>query len=536
MGSAWAGHRLLTVSLLAILFPLSFLIFLPSSASSPVATVSYGPTWEQVCQGNACTVTLYQHQKFYRDGGEWRQIDERFQACPEGFCVTGNLYQATVAQGAVELHQGASALSFRLEGIDGWGNLSLSAPTRMDNQLTHANALPGADLRYTYLPRRFKEELTLRDRVLSGFSQDPVLNYSLSRTGAGLSLLQPIACDAEDECVLLPAAEQGGRYLVTLPLDWFNNATRPYPVTIDPSVALNGSVNDDGDLERNVGCSGSSIARDANATTIAIGHRRTIISGSPPLISDECRRGFLFFTTAALPANARIGEILAVLHTSALGNDSNNLHQARPFELNSTQYPDTSAGNLGLWEDAGNGTAFLAAWSAAKAGKNVVNFTSASFSDLQDRLRSGAKWWGFSIVSPENNSGNFWSILHRYRSSEAADASKRPSLNISYLAFADEAAGRTAIEQGINASLPNNPILTDQQAYLLNEQGQQFLGRFDHATQSVNQTWGFNYATEGEAFTSMPSLFRILNIWENSSLYADEIALQVEGFIGQTKE
>ncbi|MBI4181518.1 MAG: hypothetical protein HY520_00945, partial [Candidatus Aenigmarchaeota archaeon] len=80
MGSAWAGHRLLTVSLLAILFPLSFLIFLPSSASSPVATVSYGPTWEQVCQGNACTVTLYQHQKFYRDGGEWRQIDERFQA------------------------------------------------------------------------------------------------------------------------------------------------------------------------------------------------------------------------------------------------------------------------------------------------------------------------------------------------------------------------------------------------------------------------------------------------------------------------
>ncbi|MCH7645975.1 MAG: hypothetical protein IH788_02110, partial [Nitrospinae bacterium] len=65
---------------------------------------------------------------------------------------------------------------------------------------------------------------------------------------------------------------------------------------------------------------------------------------------------------------------------------------------------------------------------------------------------------------------------------------------------------------------------------------QHFLGSFDKSTSQENQTWAFNYVTEGESFTNIPSLFTILNIWENQTLSSEEITFQVETFINQTKE
>jgi hypothetical protein len=100
----------------------------------------------------------------------------------------------------------------------------------------------------------------------------------------------------------------------------------------------------------------------------------------------------------------------------------------------------------------------------------------------------------------------------------------------------NESSGRQAIEEGIKVSIPDTPVQTVQQIYILNENNQHFLGTFDKSTQKNNQSWAFNYLTEGEPFTNIPSLFTILNIWENYSLTYQEIKNQVETFINQTKE
>ena len=87
----------------------------------------------------------------------------------------------------------------------------------------------------------------------------------------------------------------------------------------------------------------------------------------------------------------------------------------------------------------------------------------------------------------------------------------------------------------IDSVLDNNiPINSDQQIYLVNEEGNHFLGTFDKTTTQNNQTWAFNYVLGGEFFTFMPSLFNILNTWENTSLSYNEIVEQVEIFINET--
>ena len=111
-------------------------------------------------------------------------------------------------------------------------------------------------------------------------------------------------------------------------------------------------------------------------------------------------------------------------------------------------------------------------------------------------------------------------------------SSKSPKLYITY--GANETDVNSAIEQGINNSLPNNPIQTIQQIYLVNQTSGHFLGTFDKATIRNNQTWAFNYVSGGESFINMPSLFNILNVWENQSLTFSEIVSQVQNFINQT--
>ena len=61
------------------------------------------------------------------------------------------------------------------------------------------------------------------------------------------------------------------------------------------------------------------------------------------------------------------------------------------------------------------------------------------------------------------------------------------------------------------------------------------LGTFDKATIKNNQTWAFNYVTSEESFINMPSLFNILNVWQNQSLTFSQIVSQVELFINTTK-
>ncbi|MCD4759279.1 DNRLRE domain-containing protein [archaeon] len=122
------------------------------------------------------------------------------------------------------------------------------------------------------------------------------------------------------------------------------------------------------------------------------------------------------------------------------------------------------------------------------------------------------------------------------RTSEYTGTTSDPQLLIQYEIPEDnETLAREAIEEGINNSILSSPeIGTDQQIYIRYLDNEQVIGSFDKFTESGNQTWVFNYITDGESYTNITSLRNIVNIWENSSLSYEGIVNQVESFINTT--
>ncbi len=101
---------------------------------------------------------------------------------------------------------------------------------------------------------------------------------------------------------------------------------------------------------------------------------------------------------------------------------------------------------------------------------------------------------------------------------------------------ANETDGDQAIVNGITNALGSNAtVYSDQKLYMRNTTGGQLQGTFDRVAVQGNQTWAFNYVTEGESLTNISSLFRTVNVWENQSINSSQITSQVEIFINQTK-
>lgn len=101
--------------------------------------------------------------------------------------------------------------------------------------------------------------------------------------------------------------------------------------------------------------------------------------------------------------------------------------------------------------------------------------------------------------------------------------------------FGMENQSRWEIEKGIRNVTPNASVLTNQQVYVVNENGAHYLGRFDKESSLGNQTWAFNYVTTPlEAFVGMPSLKTAVNVWENQTLSLQQIFDQVTTFISST--
>ena len=109
-------------------------------------------------------------------------------------------------------------------------------------------------------------------------------------------------------------------------------------------------------------------------------------------------------------------------------------------------------------------------------------------------------------------------------------------LNWTFGVAANESEARNAIELGINSSLANYTLYTDQQLYVRYLDAVQNRGRFDKVVARNNQTWAFNYVTPGESFTSILTLYNnTLVVWENQTLTPDQIRSQVESRINKTR-
>lgn len=105
-----------------------------------------------------------------------------------------------------------------------------------------------------------------------------------------------------------------------------------------------------------------------------------------------------------------------------------------------------------------------------------------------------------------------------------------------YQPLANESEARIAMEQGINNSLVDHNIYTDQQIYVRYLDNVQKKGRFDKVVIKNNQTWAFNFNTGNETFTNITGLFNsTLVVWENQTLTSFQITKQVENLISKTK-
>ncbi|MFH1106944.1 MAG: hypothetical protein V1787_03535 [Candidatus Micrarchaeota archaeon] len=103
--------------------------------------------------------------------------------------------------------------------------------------------------------------------------------------------------------------------------------------------------------------------------------------------------------------------------------------------------------------------------------------------------------------------------------------------------FGIENQSRNAIADGVKNVTPNASISTSQQIYIVNENEQHYLGRFDKTSTLDNQTWAFNYVTTPlESFVGMPSLKNVAIVWENQTLSLQQIFDQVVAFISSTMQ
>ncbi|MBI3036863.1 hypothetical protein HYY73_03890, partial [Candidatus Woesearchaeota archaeon] len=100
---------------------------------------------------------------------------------------------------------------------------------------------------------------------------------------------------------------------------------------------------------------------------------------------------------------------------------------------------------------------------------------------------------------------------------------------------ATEAEGDTAIEAGINSSIPTATKYKEQQAYVRNLSNNQTLGTFDRVASFGSQRWLLNYITTGESYIRAPNLTTAVYVLEITSKTSTQITDEVSSFINATK-
>jgi len=483
---------------------------------------SKGPRWETTCQNNICQTTIYSYEKYFFRNNVWEEIDENFYDCSQGqnirFCTKDYHFNVTAdSTGLVSAFLNNNLLIQRLYTFLNY-NLSFN-PNVNGSVITYENIIPGyVNVRYQYLPKKLKKEIIIKQRI-------PIQqNFSIIFTKSGNAnfiILDSIICDASTYCENINHTINENQIIIHVPISFLNNPNTTYPVVIDPTLELNDSY---------ISWNGRVLKSTIGTCTIAPCYTRTNNPSSISLgkISDkDVGKGDIDWDLTPILDNSSI--MNATLSVFVETTTSSNFVNITHMEGNSSTYPDNydnCQGNCNFYNDMGNGT--LYSDNNTLSGTNFylnLSFNSQGILNIQNSLVNNT----FSTGINTDVSTKTITISAR----DNTNTTRRPKLIIIYEINSSE--GNRAIEIGINNSLPNNPITSNQQIYLVNTSGQHFLGKFDKATILGNQTWAFNYIALGESFTNIPSLFKVLNIWENQSLSFNEIVNQVSIFINSTR-
>ncbi|MEK6953751.1 MAG: hypothetical protein AABX01_01995 [Candidatus Micrarchaeota archaeon] len=214
--------------------------------------------------------------------------------------------------------------------------------------------------------------------------------------------------------------------------------------------------------------------------------------------------------------------------------------------IQATANASIPAGTIGLF----NTTVSNPNWSQVTTCNNMYLRANNSYGTTGGEANhthpnvSGQTTGGNSGVNRDTGSTSFafTSHTHSFNASISTVANQPPYITVLMYKFeetpynvTDENEGRQAITEGINNTIPNSTISTDQQIYLVYPNGEQKLSSFDKVAVLGNQTWGFNYLTENETATNMTSIGKSLNIWESLNLAYSQIVAQVLSFISLTR-
>lgn len=539
-------HYLLCITFLFLLA--SVVTSQPTQQSVPVIE---SPFTETSCRQQTCTTTIYSYTKYYQESGVWIPINENIESenCLEGYtsCVNKNLYQAHFKPATVHVVTGEQSITLTVIGLGTTLTTPIQpSPIAISNNQYQIRMFPNANVTYTYFPEFLKEEITLTSPPVSageylqiqyalelspGSTIDPLETSSLLKINhdgqTPFTLTPPFAQDATGALVY-------GQYTVyqnetpqilemRFPYQWFTQAT--YPVIIDPTIVLNASNTTwNGYLHHNA----THYFRYDNPFILKIGH---FFRNTTTFINDTYR-SIIEFDTSTIPKNASIQKIDLTTYSTQAGTVGNNNISIHPLEKNNTQYStenQTCLGNCNHHADAGNGTLYTS--KNTTAGYNTFNLDT-SINEFTTALQTQS-WFSYGLSSHDGES------QHVHGNQDARIASKdyptpnnRPFLNITYiLNQANETQARTAIETAIQNTL-GTQNQTNKQIYVV--KGTHSFNTFDMYTEKNNQSWTFNYITGTETFTNLPSLFRVLNVWENQTLTTTQITEQVTNFITNT--
>ncbi len=498
---------------LLVFYLFSFFVFISMVSAQNIQRdfTDIGSNFETSCNEIICTTKIYSYDKYFDRRGTWELIDESWHNCEEGFCTNDYYFNATVDnQGLVKVKFRNGRFNQRISNF-GAVNVSLSTPQVSGNLLTYQNISPNVDLVYQYLPHKLKEEMIIKRPIQGLQGQDLEVNFPISGD-LNPSIDDPFICDSARKCSNLSYSISSEQISLLIPVDILNSRNMVYPLVIDPSINLgtpsivwNGMVQYyfDGDL--------LGYPRTSNPTSLKIG-----------VAPFGNYRSDIDWDLESIPNGGTIiNATLSAFFETITTNKINLTH----MEKNSSQYTNDLSGNSKFYSDMLNGTVY-SNYSAQSNTTNIfVNFTfnQQGINDLNSAF-SGSKRFSFGIHSDNSND----TISAR----DNSNSSRRPYMLITY--DISNSSANEAIEEGIMNVIPGIPISSNQQIYLVNQNGEHYLGRFDKSTDKDNQTWAFNYFSGSESMINMSSLFNILNIWQNSSVNYTEIVNQVRAFINNT--
>lgn len=502
-------------------------LFLLGVMTGLVSAIEYGSNWDRNCKGDICEVNIYSYEKYWDNNGAWDELNDRFSDCSEEeitkYC-SGNYHFKAIADNNGTISTLMDGEEFTLSLLDLLGRNRTFNPSIQDNAVVYTNVVPNIDLKYYYLPTRLKEEIVIKE-PLQGLSDREFEITFAKRGNARFHVQDSIICDNRGYCEGIRHEITENGITLTVPIAFLNNENTEYPVTIDPTIEINdSSIYWNGYVTNTTEGGINGYDRTTNPAS------NLYLSSRPAMPGQTIRaRSDIDWNISSIPDSSVIYNLTLSVYpmTSSIpaGNVSLNITAMSGY---SDTYADNSTecyGNCQFYQDMADGTLYASGTYPAN-GVRSIPLGNGALTDFESSL--GSDIFSIGLISPTGSDP-------RVGSRDNTDSTKRPKLTIIYGVNGTDSDA--AIAEGISNSVLGGlvSVENDQQIYLLSNAGQHYLGTFDKSIVYKNQTWGFHYVLPEGSFINMPSLFTILNIWENQSLSYNEIVEQVKAYINSTK-